>query len=74
MITRVTHHKDIVPHLPVSVRYMHTSGEYYQEGSTIKECQGYEDPLCANQWKATNIDDHVYYLGQPVGCEKKAFS
>lgn len=92
MISRITHHKDIVPHIPVNIRFMHTKGkkiiviyidflfikiiifpigEFYQEGSNIKECEGYEDPTCANQWKATNVEDHLIYLGLPVGCIKK---
>lgn len=42
--SRVTHHKDMVPHCPMHERFTHISGEYYQDDSGLKECTGYEDP------------------------------
>jgi hypothetical protein len=66
---RITHHRDMVPHVPTHHRCMHLSGEYYQpsDSSELMTCQGYEDESCAYQWRATNIKDHLYYLGVVLG-------
>lgn len=68
---RVTHHRDMVPHVPSHHRCMHISGEYYQESDKIDviACKGYEDENCSYQWRATNIKDHLYYLGVVLGDE-----
>lgn len=67
---RVTHCKDIVPHVPPpAMGYTHISGEWYEdENGTLKSCEGYEDETCADQWKITNADDHMWYLGFYLGC------
>jgi hypothetical protein len=66
---RVTHHRDMVPHVPTHHRYMHVSGEYYQPGDAVNvvTCTGYEDENCSYQWRATNIKDHLLYLGVGLG-------
>ncbi len=66
---RVTHHKDIVPHVPMHERFTHISGEYYEPDNKIDlvKCTGQEDPTCSYQWSITSIDDHLYYLGTTMG-------
>jgi hypothetical protein len=71
---RVTHHKDIVPHVPTHERYTHFDGEWYHESnidaSDLKECtNGPEDPSCAYQWTVTSVSDHMIYLGLNLGCD-----
>lgn len=67
-IHRCTHHKDMVPHSPTHERFMHTSGEWYEDPDlSLKECSGYEDPTCSYQWHITSIEDHLHYLGQHMG-------
>jgi hypothetical protein len=68
---RVTHHKDMVPHVPMHERFTHISGEWYQDDSGLKECNGLEDDKCSYQWHLTNIDDHMNYLGLYMGCESQ---
>lgn len=67
---RVTHHKDMVLHLPTyNMGFEHISGEYYYEkdsASDLHSCSGYEDPDCSYQWVVTNIDDHLHYLDYPI--------
>jgi len=67
--SRVTHHKDIVPHCPMHERFTHISGEYYEDDSGLKECSGYEDSKCSYQWHITNVDDHLEYLKFHMGCD-----
>jgi len=66
---RVTHHKDMVPHLPMHERFTHISGEWYQPADDlyVQSCHGNEDRDCSYQWSITNVDDHLYYLGLPLG-------
>jgi len=67
---RVTHYKDMVPHVPMHERFTHISGEYYEDQDhSIKQCSGYEDPTCSYQWHITNIDDHMHYLNLYMGCD-----
>eukprot|EP01031_Cornospumella_fuschlensis_P035660 gene35660-43249_t len=67
---RVTHHKDIVPHLPWYPYYEHILGEWYEDGDgVLRECSGYEDPNCSFQWYSTNVKDHMVYLGLNVSCD-----
>ena len=66
---RVTHHKDMVVHVPMHERFTHIDGEWYQpdDSITIQECSGFEDHDCSYQWHITSIDDHLYYLGLHLG-------
>lgn len=68
---RVTHHKDIVPHIPTSKRFEHISGEYYEPDDQpyVQNCVGYEDPNCSYQWTITSISDHLFYMGVVLGGE-----
>lgn len=66
---RVTHYKDMVVHVPTHIRFMHIEGEYYQPGDAVNlvSCTGNEDINCSYQWRATNIKDHLNYLGVELG-------
>jgi len=67
---RITHYKDMVPHVPMHERFTHISGEWYEdEDTSVKGCTGYEDPTCSYQWSITNIDDHMNYLTLYMGCD-----
>lgn len=67
---RVTHHRDIVPHLPLHELYRHISGEWYEdEDHELHQCTGYEDPNCSYQWRLTNLEDHLRYLSLDMDCE-----
>lgn len=73
---RVTHNKDIVPHVPPieEMEYMHSCGEVYENvDGVLKECSevNCEDPSCADQYslKETNGDDHGYYMGHEMSCK-----
>eukprot|EP00602_Paraphysomonas_sp_CaronLab_P007640 CAMPEP_0185024244 /NCGR_PEP_ID=MMETSP1103-20130426/7239_1 /TAXON_ID=36769 /ORGANISM="Paraphysomonas bandaiensis, Strain Caron Lab Isolate" /LENGTH=255 /DNA_ID=CAMNT_0027557163 /DNA_START=94 /DNA_END=861 /DNA_ORIENTATION=+ len=67
--SRVTHHKDMVVHIPMHERFRHISHEWYQPEDDIElnECSGYEDSTCSYQWHKTNVDDHLLYLGVVMG-------
>ena len=74
---RITHYKDIVPHLPPTTKngYIHSCGELYQnENDELIQCSEYicEDTKCSDQYKIyqTNADDHEYYLDHRVSCEE----
>ena len=44
------------------------AGEWYEdELGAVHTCEGFEDPDCADRWYYTSIDDHMHYLGLPVG-------
>jgi hypothetical protein len=65
---RNTHHKDIVPHMPMHERFTHIDGEWYEDPVlSLKECFGNEDKDCSYQWHITSIDDHLLYLGMTLG-------
>lgn len=68
---RVTHYRDMVPHLPWTERFTHISGEWYEdETGTLYECDGYEDRNCAYQWYYLTVEDHLQYLDfQISSCE-----
>jgi len=68
---RNTHHKDMVPHIPMHERFTHISGEWYETDSGLKECVGLEDDSCSYQWHITSIDDHMYYLGLHMSCDSQ---
>ncbi len=69
-IFRVTHNKDVVPHVPPSTKmaFYHVCTEQYEDAyGAVSACtNGCEDPNCADQWalRQTNIDDHLIYLGK----------
>lgn len=73
-IVRVTHARDIVPHVPtVDMGYLHSEGELFEdEFGELHSCIGGEDPACSQQYSFSqlSVDDHITYLGQPVGCEE----
>jgi len=72
---RVTHNKDMVPHLPFTtgMEFKHVCREQFENSAgALKTCDtSCEDPTCADQFafKETNFDDHVVYLGMSVSCE-----
>ena len=44
------------------------AGEWYEdEFGVMHTCNGYEDPDCADRWYYTSVDDHMHYLGLPIG-------
>eukprot|EP00050_Salpingoeca_kvevrii_P003846 m.236015 g.236015 ORF g.236015 m.236015 type:complete len:311 (+) comp10893_c0_seq8:1162-2094(+) len=68
---RVTHYRDIVPHLPPQeLGFQHYPREvWYNEVSDhYRVCDGTgEDPLCADSIKfLESIPDHLHYLGYPI--------
>jgi len=72
---RITHSRDIVPHVPPKqMGYIHSSHELWEnETEVLIECidnDEKEDPYCNAQYKLidTSIDDHLVYLGQPMQC------
>ena len=67
---RVTHHRDIVVHMPSQYRFTHLSGEWYEdEEHTLHQCSGYEDPTCSYQFYFTNVRDHMVYLKLNMNCD-----
>jgi predicted lipase len=75
---RRTHYKDIVVHSPMhSMGFVHTTGEIYEDGPSstypdynggpLKNCDGEEDPSCADQWSFTSASDHLLYSGLVMG-------
>ena len=73
---RVTHDRDIVPHLPPikGFGYMHSCGELFEDlGGELHICSenACEDPNCADQYNIfqTNANDHTYYLGHHLACD-----
>lgn len=73
---RVTHNKDIVPHVPPmdGFQYYHSCIEIFEDSyGNLNTCSEVdcEDPKCADQYKLTqtNTEDHSYYLGHPLTCE-----
>ena len=74
---RVTHDRDVVPHVPPieGFEYYHSCGEVFENSAGILEqCSEIdcEDPKCADRYNMyeTNADDHSIYLGHVVGCEE----
>ena len=66
----MTHHKDMVVHVPLD-RYLHIEGEWYENPELqLRECHGYQDSECSDQWFITSISDHLLYLGVPIGSDK----
>ena len=73
---RVTHNKDIVPHIPpIKLNYLHSCRELFEdENGNLIQCseENCEDSLCANKYNLyqTNKDDHMYYLQHELSCNK----
>jgi len=74
---RVTHHNDLVPHVPPkSLGFHHASTEIHfpdKSGLEFKVCDGSgEDETCANtcshHLSCTSVDDHMHYLDQTDTC------
>ncbi|KAF5216174.1 hypothetical protein ECC02_011074 [Trypanosoma cruzi] len=80
---RVTHKRDVVPHLPpMFVGYLHVPHEvwYDNDGDTVhKNCTDIfgtpcsaltanEDPNCSGSIYPTSIEDHLKYLGVCTAC------
>ncbi len=72
---RITHHNDIVPHLPEEFfGYRHTDTEiwYYDDGDNYKICETNEDPECSNSCSPIHCDsirDHLYYMSTSIGTQ-----
>jgi len=72
---RVTHNKDMVPHLPFTTQmeFYHVCREEFEDASgAVRTCDtSCEDKTCADQYdfKNTNTDDHLTYLGLRVSCD-----
>ena len=72
---RVTHHRDLVPHLPVEgMGFRHIATEVWYNSSTDatlhKVCDGSgEDKSCSNSVISTSINDHLDYLGIPTASD-----
>ena len=72
---RITHHDDIVPHVPEEIfGYRHTGAEiwFYDDSDNYKVCDdsSVEDPNCSNSCaptKCTSVDDHKYYMMTNIG-------
>eukprot|EP01062_Namystynia_karyoxenos_P058467 TRINITY_DN49_c0_g2_i1.p1 TRINITY_DN49_c0_g2~~TRINITY_DN49_c0_g2_i1.p1 ORF type:complete len:419 (+),score=88.75 TRINITY_DN49_c0_g2_i1:88-1344(+) len=85
---RLTHNKDVVPHVPTGwMGFQHIGREVFSkgDGEEYALCDGSgEDPQCANAcWQGlaepgtcTSIEDHALYLGIGIGfqtgCDMKA--
>ena len=67
---RVTHYKDIVPHLPFTIMsYHHMSTEvwYAEDNLSYRVCNGSgEDPSCSDSVFGDSISDHLHYVGYPI--------
>jgi hypothetical protein len=73
---RVTHNKDIVPHIPpIKFNYLHSCRELFEdENGKLNQCSNTncEDPKCTYQYSLieTNINDHMYYLQHKLSCNE----
>lgn len=72
---RVTHNKDMVPHVPPidGFGYRHSAGEVFEDaGGLVHLCSetNGEDPKCADQFALyqTGTSDHEIYLGKTLTC------
>ena len=68
---RITHEKDIVPHMPLfdEAKFVHISGEWYFDEVGVHECEGHEDKKCSFQWYLPSIVDHMHYLHVTMGIQ-----
>lgn len=78
-IWRVTHNRDIVPHIPFStaLNYYHSCREAFEnENGDVILCSSTncEDKTCSQQYSLgeTNTEDHEIYLGHNMDCEGSA--
>jgi hypothetical protein len=70
---RVTHHRDVVPHLPLKLmHYYHVATEVYYAaedytpgGYTVCNGSG-EDDKCADDFVGDSVSDHLNYLGTKI--------
>lgn len=71
---RVTHDRDIVPHVPpTEMGFFHGTREWFEnEDRVLMACSDIdgEDPRCSAQYalRNTTVDDHLVYLGHPMTC------
>ena len=69
---RVTHYRDLIPHIPPrSLHYLHTGEEVYEDKDHILTmCTQVEDPSCADRWTLiqTSLADHFLYLNRVMDC------
>jgi predicted lipase len=69
---RITHKRDMVPHLPPErLGFKHSNTEvWYTSDSEFKVCIETEESNCSNSCspiECTSIDDHLNYLGVKIG-------
>ena len=70
--SRLTHLRDVIVHTPpAAFGYEHISGEWYDDGREVRECFGFEDKSCADQWRADSLSfaDHLTYLNVTMICQ-----
>ena len=70
---RVTHARDIVPHVPpTEMGFFHSTQEWFEMEGALTACSDIEgeDPKCSaqNALRNTTVDDHLVYLGHPMAC------
>ncbi|KAM3144303.1 hypothetical protein pb186bvf_003467 [Paramecium bursaria] len=73
---RITHHEDIVPHLPpLNLDYQHAIKEIWfsQDFKQYKECQGEEDNQCSNSVWNKSIKDHQSYFNINYKCNDRQY-
>ena len=72
---RITHHNDIVPHLPEELlNYRHTNTEIWYSGDDgqYRVCETNEDNDCSNSCAPLHCDsvsDHKFYMMTNIGSE-----
>lgn len=70
---RITHWKDMVPHVPYQwMGFVHITSETYEdEAHVLHACSGPEDESCSMQYEfyQTRIDPHLEYLGLSLDCK-----
>jgi len=68
---RVTHYKDIVPHVPIEKMFYHQAFQeiYEDENGNVKLCSltDPEDKTCSDQFWTYDISPHLTYLGTCMG-------
>jgi len=71
---RITHARDIVPHVPPKeMGFFHSTQEWFEsEDGVLTACSDIdgEDPSCSAQYalRETTVDDHMVYLGHLMAC------
>ena len=69
---RITHHRDIVPHLPPETLFgfQHSAREafYINESHSFHLCDGTgEDNQCSRGYTIVSVSDHLNYYGETIG-------